>query len=352
MEITAIIDGKVKIVSQASIRRHLKLEDSDGISNLPTIEIFEQLALMGNMRRASKGYTEVDIPLFLTMLVQGPVVQGEGSTVSESVVPQPRSPTQTNVADEAASTGVDIRHGGAATTVTSLDARHGSGNIYKTPSMPHDSPLLKVHTLGSDEQTKKVYGAAFTNVTPLKSGCIRKMLVSKLLVKQDSEMSRELLRKIFMPRFERPDDEVFRRNPLRKNKGRKIAEIDQNPNISLVQHDAEVQGRHDMESDFEFTATEEVYTAKKGVSTAEPVSTVGASVSTTGASSSKDKGKAIMEEAETIQTKTKLQRIARVQTEASFFNIEEWHDIQARVEADEEFAQRLQTEEREMYSEA
>ncbi|GKE72341.1 hypothetical protein Tco_1534382, partial [Tanacetum coccineum] len=29
MEITATIDGKVKIVSEASIRRHLKLEDFD-----------------------------------------------------------------------------------------------------------------------------------------------------------------------------------------------------------------------------------------------------------------------------------------------------------------------------------
>ncbi|GJV13119.1 hypothetical protein Tco_1354660, partial [Tanacetum coccineum] len=47
METTATIDGKVKIVSEASIRRYLKLEDSDGISNLPTTEIFEQLALMG-----------------------------------------------------------------------------------------------------------------------------------------------------------------------------------------------------------------------------------------------------------------------------------------------------------------
>ncbi|GKB59152.1 hypothetical protein Tco_0915338 [Tanacetum coccineum] len=46
MEITVIIDGKVKIVSEASIRRHLKLEDFDGISNLPTTEIFEQLVLV------------------------------------------------------------------------------------------------------------------------------------------------------------------------------------------------------------------------------------------------------------------------------------------------------------------
>ncbi|GKF24882.1 hypothetical protein Tco_0080776 [Tanacetum coccineum] len=135
------------------------------------------------MRRDSKSYTGVDIPLFPTMLVQGPVVQGKGSTVlveshqtptsapstsqppssspsrrttkQESVVPQPRSPTQTNVADKAASTSVDVRHGGAATTVTSLDAGQGSGNIDKTPSMPHDSPLLRVHTLRSDEGRMK-----------------------------------------------------------------------------------------------------------------------------------------------------------------------------------------------------
>ncbi|GJV23217.1 hypothetical protein Tco_1375912 [Tanacetum coccineum] len=81
--------------------------------------------LFSNMRTASKGYTRVDIPLFPTVLVQGPVVQGEGSTIPESMVPQPRSHTQTNVADEAASTGVDVKHGGDATTVTSLDAGQG-----------------------------------------------------------------------------------------------------------------------------------------------------------------------------------------------------------------------------------
>ncbi|GKB54061.1 uncharacterized mitochondrial protein-like protein [Tanacetum coccineum] len=44
----------------------------------------------------------------------------------ETEVPQPSSPTQTHVADEAASTGVDVRHGGAATTVSSLDVGQGS----------------------------------------------------------------------------------------------------------------------------------------------------------------------------------------------------------------------------------
>ncbi|GJZ02893.1 hypothetical protein Tco_0520854 [Tanacetum coccineum] len=45
--ITATIDKKVKVfVFEASIRSHLKLEDSKGLKTLPTIEIFEQLALI------------------------------------------------------------------------------------------------------------------------------------------------------------------------------------------------------------------------------------------------------------------------------------------------------------------
>ncbi|GJS71375.1 hypothetical protein Tco_0704216 [Tanacetum coccineum] len=45
---SATIDKKVKITFlEGSIRRHLKLKDSEGIPSLPTAEIFEQLALMG-----------------------------------------------------------------------------------------------------------------------------------------------------------------------------------------------------------------------------------------------------------------------------------------------------------------
>ncbi|GJX61223.1 hypothetical protein Tco_0294123 [Tanacetum coccineum] len=46
--ITVTIDRKVKVfVSEASIRRHIKLEDSEGLKTLPIAEIFEQLALKG-----------------------------------------------------------------------------------------------------------------------------------------------------------------------------------------------------------------------------------------------------------------------------------------------------------------
>ncbi|GJW47582.1 putative ribonuclease H-like domain-containing protein [Tanacetum coccineum] len=47
VELTASIDGQAKTITEASLRRHLKLEDNGGISSLPNTEIFEQLALMG-----------------------------------------------------------------------------------------------------------------------------------------------------------------------------------------------------------------------------------------------------------------------------------------------------------------
>ncbi|GJX55263.1 putative ribonuclease H-like domain-containing protein, partial [Tanacetum coccineum] len=47
VELTASIDGQAKTITEASLRRHLKLEDNGGITSLPNTEIFEQLALIG-----------------------------------------------------------------------------------------------------------------------------------------------------------------------------------------------------------------------------------------------------------------------------------------------------------------
>ncbi|GKE92453.1 hypothetical protein Tco_1573548, partial [Tanacetum coccineum] len=51
----------------------------------------------------------------LTATIDGKVkivTEASGPVVQESMVPQPRSPTQTLVADEATSTDVDVRYGG------------------------------------------------------------------------------------------------------------------------------------------------------------------------------------------------------------------------------------------------
>ncbi|GJR43529.1 putative ribonuclease H-like domain-containing protein [Tanacetum coccineum] len=47
VQLTATIDGHSMTSTEASLRRHLKLDDHDGITSIPNSEIFEQLALMG-----------------------------------------------------------------------------------------------------------------------------------------------------------------------------------------------------------------------------------------------------------------------------------------------------------------
>ncbi|GJV35949.1 hypothetical protein Tco_1408426 [Tanacetum coccineum] len=291
MKITATIDGKVKVVSEASIRRHLKLEDSDGINTLPTTYIFEQLALMGNMKRASKGYNGVDTPLFQTMLVQGQISQGEGSTIPVESNHTPISAPSTSQ---------------PPTSPPSMKTNHVAE---EAANMPHDSPLPGDHTPISDEGSMKL-------------------------------------------------------NELTTQERQK----------------------YDLKPNFEFTVEPDINTANVLVSTVGPeVSTTSPEVRTAAESlvyirrsivQRKDLGKAIMNEAEPVLKKTKLQleqerlgleealklqeqldeeerqRIARVQEKTSTFNTEEWNNIQAEIKADEELALRLQAQEIEGYSEA
>ncbi|GJS80989.1 zf-CCHC domain-containing protein [Tanacetum coccineum] len=320
IELTATIDGKVKIVTEASVRRHLQLANSDGISSLTNTKIFEQLSLIGGPYYSVKGSTHLvkshHTPTSAPSTSQLPISPtSRRTTRQEYVVPQPRSPTQSPVADKAASTGVDVRYGGATTTITALESIQGSGNIDKTPTMPQDSSLpRKVKRLETDlQQTKLTYNAAYTKL-------IKK--VKKLENKIKSSQARRRVRIIVSD----DEDVIFRRH------------------------------EHDMESDFDLDAA-------KDVSTAKLVSTAGAAVTN-------------LLEHQPVQTKTKLQqeqerlsyeaavrlqaeleeeerqRIARVHEAASSLNVEEWEDIQARVEADEELAHRLQAEEREMYTKA
>ncbi|GKE25067.1 hypothetical protein Tco_1436579, partial [Tanacetum coccineum] len=332
--------------------RHLQLADADGISSLPTTEIFEQLSLMGQ----------------------------------ESVVSQPKSPTQTLVADETIykEKGDSVER--AATTATSLEAEQDSGNINRTQSttIPNDpfpqgiglggSPRRqdtilgdrpaqtsmtqqelmvfcttlskKVESLETDlKQTKQIYGAAYTRR-------IKKVKKLEKIVKSSQARRRA--------RIVVSDDEDYLEDPSKQ--GSKIAEIDQDPGISFIQHDVEIQGRyeHDIEFDFVFDAAKEVSTAEKDVSTAEQVSTAGAAVTTASvairtASPTRNTGVSIADDiimAETLvyirkssaKDKAELdqegrQRIAMVHESTSSFNVEEWEDIQARVQADEELAQ-------------
>ncbi|GJU22685.1 hypothetical protein Tco_1156027 [Tanacetum coccineum] len=428
VELTATIDGQVKTITEASLRRHLKLEDNGGVTTLPNSEIFEQLALMGyvtdsdkltfqkghfspqwrflihtilhclspkktaweqfssniataiiclatnrtynfsklifdamiknlenphkflmyprflqicfnkqrrllgphtrtyvahtltqklfsNMKRTSKGYSGVDIPLFPTMIIP-PESSPSRITSSPSLSLQSHTSPQTH-------------------------------NAKEPVTMPHDSPLPRVQSLGSDEgslslneltvlctslsnkvqslenelkETKQTYNFALTKL-------IRRVKKLEQIVKANKSRRRA--------RVVLSNDEEVSADP--SNQGRIIAEIDQNPSISLVQdegttwfqEDAEIQGR--TSGDTEILLNQEEPTelvedlgsgekGEKDISIADvPGSTASAilEVSTAiperqvyirrSAEKRKDKGKAIMKKDESVQKKSKKQ---------------------------------------------
>ncbi|GJS92522.1 hypothetical protein Tco_0799490 [Tanacetum coccineum] len=189
--ITAIIDGQSKTITEASLRRHLKLEDHDGITSIPIPEIFEQLALMGyqtdsdkltfqkgvfspqwsnkigiqrlldmqkkqlkthsktypvpslnnkvfsNMRRLTKGYTGVEIGLFPTMLT---------SPMPESSPTPSSSPSRITSSPSLLS---------EPSTEPTFEPQPLPDAEYHVPS-PNESPLHVVHSHGSDEGSLKL----------------------------------------------------------------------------------------------------------------------------------------------------------------------------------------------------
>ncbi|GJV84339.1 hypothetical protein Tco_1524237 [Tanacetum coccineum] len=114
VELTASIDGQAKTITEASLRRHLKLEDNGGITSLPNTEIFDATlalpwdALLDTSPGASVQITsQPSYHLNITLNPVAPV----------NVTPPI---TETSPTEEPA-------------------------------PIPHESPLQSVHSLGCDE---------------------------------------------------------------------------------------------------------------------------------------------------------------------------------------------------------
>nr|GEW09170.1 hypothetical protein [Tanacetum cinerariifolium] len=360
------VDGKEFIVTEAFVRRHLQLADTDGISVLPNTKIFDQLSQMRYVftddkltfqKEEGEGSVhpselqpppstaqpthEEPIPVIASSSHQKTQTPRQAlHTVTE--LPQTSEPIL-NVADEAVYEEWDDIVKRATTTDASLDVAQLVTRSERVPTQSDDSPFLRVNTLGSDEgsmplqeltvlcttlsqkvesleadlkQTKQVYGAAYNK------------LIKKVSTQREAHSQED-----------QPKDQlgVF--------------------SAAKVLADAAKVHTYSRRGRAVSTGSGGISTASRLFSTAEEsVSTVGASmpVSTTGMSQEvnmaavKDKGKGIMTEFEPMQTKTKRQQ---EQERLSLEAAEEWENIRARVEADEELTQRLQAEEQNKYSE-
>ncbi|GJZ04785.1 hypothetical protein Tco_0538060 [Tanacetum coccineum] len=258
-EITATVDGKEFTITEASVRRHLQLADVEGISALPTTEIFDHLSLMGE-----------HTPLFPSMLaIQAEEGEGSGHPSEPQPPPSAAQPTNEepipnvptpNVPDETVYEEWDDRVERATTIAASLDAEQASGGsprcqeamggsiaqtrFERVPTLPRDSPFPRVHTLGSDQgcmtlqelmvlctnfskkvesleadlkQTKQVDGAAYTKLI---------LKVKKLKKAVKTSYSRRRAKIVVLDDEEDSEDS--------SKQGRMIEEIDQDVGVTLV----------------------------------------------------------------------------------------------------------------------
>nr|GEW93644.1 hypothetical protein [Tanacetum cinerariifolium] len=197
-KILATVDGKLRTVSESSIRRNLKLNDEAGISSLPDAELFENLILMGYnispnqkftfqkgqfshqwkylihtimqcLSPKSTGFNEFSSNIatalvclatnriynFSKMIFDG-MVRNVNNKVSKFLMQYTRrariamSSALPPVADEHASPIGDDSQGEACPTDSGLEADQDRVNIPKTSALPSDS-TPRVTSLAADE---------------------------------------------------------------------------------------------------------------------------------------------------------------------------------------------------------
>ncbi|GJW59364.1 hypothetical protein Tco_0108699 [Tanacetum coccineum] len=375
VELTATIDGHTKTLTGASLRRHLKLEDNGGVSTQPNSEIFEQLALIGyetdydkltfqkgnfspqwrflihnilhclnpkktsweqfssniataiiclatnrtynlskmifdamvknvdsphkflmypsNMKRVSRGYSGVKVPLFPTMLTAPEISPSRiTSSPSQSSEPspstsQPHNTQPTPTAEEPAPT-------------------------------PHESPLQSVHSLRRDEGS-----LSLNELTVLCTSLFKKIEGLESELKQTKQTYNVALTKLI-------------------KRGRKISDIDEDPNISLIRDEGMTWFQEDAEGSGE-KGEREVSTAGVPISTAGlPISTATTTPDVSTASEmgsaagikAKDKGKGIMLESipsKKIKKRVQIQMIVDEELVKKIFKEEK-----ARFNAEQE----------------
>ncbi|GJV04162.1 hypothetical protein Tco_1337731 [Tanacetum coccineum] len=345
-EITATVDGKEFTITRASVRRNLQLADVDGFSGELTPLFPTMLAIQAEEGKGSGHPSEPQSPL------------STAQPIHEEPIPNFTSEPIPNVPDEAIYEEWDDRVEKDTTTAASLDAVQASGGSPGANKL-RGVPLLslglrgKVESLEADlKQTKQVYGAAYT-----------KLIIKRRMIEEiDQDVGVTLVTPTHSQE-DQPEDQlgVF-------SAAKVLADVAKNIHTYTRRRRAISTGSGGIS-----TGSILFSTAKESVSTASasmPVTTAG-----TVQEVNKDKGNGIMTESELKQTKTKLQQrqeragyeaavrlkeqldeeerqmIAKVHEEASSFNIKEWENIQATIEADEELTQRIQAEEREKYSE-
>nr|GEU92292.1 putative ribonuclease H-like domain-containing protein [Tanacetum cinerariifolium] len=136
-KIIATVDGKPRTISESSLRRHLKLNDEEGISSLPDAKLFENLSLMGYNILPNQSNIATTVVCLATSMVYN-----FSKMIFDGMVRY--------INNEHVSLSRHDRQGETFPTVSSFDAGQDRENIAKTSALPHESSP-RVPSLDADE---------------------------------------------------------------------------------------------------------------------------------------------------------------------------------------------------------
>ncbi|GJW30896.1 ribonuclease H-like domain-containing protein [Tanacetum coccineum] len=265
IQLQALLDGKKIIVSEASVRRDLQLNDEEGTNCLPNATSFEELTRMGAKTTAWNEFSSIVASAIICLAINQKF--NFSKYIFESMVKNLENVSD-NVANEAVYEEMDDSLERAATTATSLDAEQDRGNINKTQSK---ATLNESSSLGTSsgsgpkcQETMRdtIAQNGFENVSKtsndplLARGTTLRSGEDRLKLEELMEFYTKLQQRVLnlvgrSRRVESSDEESLCKEDASKQ--RRIVDIDADAGINLVSNhfnaDTDMFGVHDLDGD-------------------------------------------------------------------------------------------------------
>ncbi|GJV33726.1 hypothetical protein Tco_1394126 [Tanacetum coccineum] len=395
VQLYALVDGKKIIITESTVRGDLQLEDEEGVDCLPNSTIFEQLTLMGPKTTAWNEFSSTISSAIICLATNQKFSFSKFNfesmvrnldNVSGKFLMYPSE----NVVDEA----VHKELGGSlvrvVTIASSLEAEQDSGNINKTQSKatPNESSSLGT-TSGGGPRCQEIMG---DTTTQTRFESVSKHFNDSLLARESSGDEESLGEdaskqeridaidadeEITLVSIQNVDEEMFDVNVLDGEEvfvaEQEVTANKENDEVNVVKEVVEVisVATTTTDDDGDITLAQALIEMKstkpkvKGVviqELGESTTTISSQLSS---QQSHDKGKGIMIElvkpvkkkdqiSFDEETAKKLQaefdeeeRLARekAKKKTNISLIETWDDIQAKINADHQLAERLQAQE-------
>ncbi|GKB76254.1 hypothetical protein Tco_0943149 [Tanacetum coccineum] len=303
IQLQALMDRKKIIITEATVRRDLQLEDVDGVDCLLNATIFEQLTLMGMVKNLDSAVKFLMYPRFVQVFLNNKlegmathnrvyiapshIKKGEGLDMptdphhtpiiippstsqpqrkhrlrklkrKDTEIPQSSLPVK-NVAHKAVYEERDDSLETTTTTGAGLDAEQDRG--VNTPQSGEDSLQLKELMEFCTKLQQRVLDLENTKTAQAQEITSLKKRVKKLERKKKSRTHglKRLYKVGLSARFDSSDDEASLGDQEDASKQeRKIHDIDADEDITLENvHDADMFGVHDINDNEVFVETKE-----------------------------------------------------------------------------------------------